>query len=113
MVFPAGLARDDPPFRAQQKRRVNCTRPGCFVSCSCRSVTGSNSIEFYEKTNEKALLDQYPTALWFGHLVPHVSSFSTCKFGVHQNCVKIKQPLPSGQLAFTLVVHRSTVLGHI
>jgi hypothetical protein len=66
-----------------------------------------------ESTNKKRCWIYIQQRFRLGTECLIVSSFSTCKFGVRQNWWKIKQPLFSGQLAFTLVVHRSTELGQI
>jgi hypothetical protein len=78
-----------------------------------RKKPPKRNMRFYEKTKKKRCWINIQQRFRLGTECLIVSSFSTCKFGVHQNWVKIKQPLPSGQLAFTLVVHCSTVLGHV
>jgi hypothetical protein len=69
--------------------------------------------QFHETANKKRCWISIQQRFRLGTECLIVSSFSTYKFGVHQNWVKIKQPPPPGQLAFTLVVHRSTELGHV
>jgi hypothetical protein len=69
--------------------------------------------QFHETTNKKRCWISIQQRFRLGTECLIVSSFSTCKFGVHQNWEKIKQPPSPGQLAFTLVVHRSTEMGRV
>jgi hypothetical protein len=94
--------------REQQKRRVNRTR---LLSGPTRHFATSPS--FSQDGKKKRCWISIQQRFRLGTECLIVSSFSTNKFGVHQNCAKIKQPPPPGQLAFTLVVHRSTQMGRV
>jgi hypothetical protein len=80
-----------------------------------------NAVAGRESSRESAHADQKvksavgsnPTALLYGHLVPHCLLVLHLQNSVHQNCVKIKRGPLYGQLAFTLVVQCRTKLGHI
>jgi hypothetical protein len=78
-----------------------------------RSQAKRRDLTQWRKVQIKSAVGSNPTALSCGHLVPHVSSFSTCKIRAHQNCVKIKRLPFNEQLAFTLVVQSRTEMGRI